>query len=109
MFASQFRVTTYGRRIDFYQAACFSRPIAFDDVLENGNDGFFRQSRVEKHRAATLGKGLFTNQTIKQPRVVRTVNVPNADISLAPNAVFGTIYILATKLIKIVHDRFRVG
>jgi len=34
----------------------------------------------------------FTNQTRKQPRVVRTVNVPNANISFAPNTVFGAVF-----------------
>ena len=41
----------------------------------------------------------------KQTGIVWSVNVPNADIFFAANSVLGTIFIHATKLIEIVHDR----
>jgi hypothetical protein len=115
MFSGEPRITTHSIGINLYQAAGLSHPIAFDDMLKDGNNGRFRQSRVEKHRAATLGKGLFTNQTIQQSRVVRPVATvcfvkrflgANANISFAPNTVLGTLFILTTKLVKIVHDMF---
>jgi hypothetical protein len=45
-------------------------------------------------------------RTVQQSGVVWTVGGTDADIFFAPNTVLGTVFILTTKFIEIVHDRF---
>jgi hypothetical protein len=105
MFASKSGVATRSIVIDSDQATSFPHAVTFDDVFDDGDDGIRRQAGVEKDRSATLGKALFANPASQQPGIVGTVSVLNVDISLAPFAVLGTLYIMTAKLVQIVHDR----
>ena len=90
--------------MDLFQTTCFSHAVSLDDVFEEGNDGFFRQPRVEKNRSTVFGKAFFTNQAIQQSGVGRTVCGADSDIILTPNTVFGAVFILAAKVFQVVHD-----
>jgi len=104
MFTGEPCVTNHRLQMNIFQTACFSHPIAFHDMFEDGNNGFFGQPRIEKNRTAMLRKAFFTNQTIQQPRFVRPVCGANPDIFFAPNTVLGAMFILTAKLIQFVHD-----
>jgi hypothetical protein len=64
MFTSEPGVPDHRLQVNFLQATCFSHPIALDDMFEKGNNGFFRQSRVEKNRSPMLRELLFANQAV---------------------------------------------
>jgi len=106
MFPGKLGIAIHRIRIDFYQTPCFSHSIPFDNMLENRNDFFFWQPRIEKDRSTSFGKLLFTNQTVKQSSAVWSIPVSNADIFFAPQTVFRAFFILTTELSEIVHDRF---
>jgi hypothetical protein len=61
VFAGKFCITTHGIVIDFQQATGFPHTYTFGDVFEDGDDGLFWQSRVEKNRSATFRKRFFAN------------------------------------------------
>ena len=53
-----------------------------------------------------FGEFFFAKQAIQQSlRLVLSVPRTDVDVFFAPNAVFGAVFILAAKLIEIVHDR----
>jgi hypothetical protein len=93
----------------FGQSAGLSHAVAFNDVLNNGDDLVFGKPSVEENGAAMLGKSLFANQTPEEPCFfILTVPGADADISCAPNAVFRALFILTTKLLQVDHDRVKM-
>jgi hypothetical protein len=103
--ARELRISAHRIVVDVQQTPCFPHSVPLGHMLDDRNYFFLRQPRVEKNRVAVLGKSFFALQTIQQPGVVFPVSRANADIISAPNAAFFTIFIQATKLFEVVHDR----
>jgi hypothetical protein len=75
-------------------------------VFDDGNDFIVGQSGIKKNRSSSFGKIFFAVQAIQQSAaLIFAVEGTHADIFTAPNAVERTLFIMAKKLLEIVHDQ----
>jgi len=106
MFPGKSGITDHRLQVNLLQATCFPHSISFRNIFEDGNHLVFWQPRIEKDGSPVFGKGFFATEAIQQSRLVGTISGSNADIFFTPNPVFGTVFILATKVFQIIHDSF---
>lgn len=87
------------------QSARLAHAVAFNDMFYKGNDLVFGKTRIEENGAAMFGKLLLTDQAQEEASLL-FVTVPGADTDVfsTTNAIFGTFFILTTKLLQVVHD-----
>ena len=75
-------------------------------MFDDGHNFIFRQSGVEKDRAAMFGEALFAHGALQKSGVVLTVGVFNSDIFSVSNAEGGALFIRAAKLFQVVHNKY---